>query len=329
VDALCVLAQRTRELMDAVAVTDVAEDELNAVAAELSALTGRLRARARTTPQPFEIAPDGTIRHLGNAVTGAANLAFLCMVLSGMYIWLPRVWSRASVRAVAWFRPTLSGKARDFNWHNVIGIWSAPILVVLTFTGMCISFPKTYDVIYSVTRIERPPAAQPSPGAAQRGPRESDARADRGGDRTAVKPPGPELGSVDAIWPLAESHLPTWRSIAMRLPARPGQPVTFTMNDTERVNGMARSTLTVDTRDAHVVRWEPYEQFTTGQRLRTWMRFGHTGELWGITGQIVAGLASAGGCVLVWTGLALAWRRFLAWRNRRKHDEPVAISEAA
>ena len=301
-----------------------------AVTGQMDPTSGWRRFFRSATDWHRWLAVSGEGRTAARWVTGVSNAAFLLLALTGMYIWLPRVWSRASVRAVAWFRPTLSGKARDFNWHNVIGIWSAPILVVLTFTGMCISFPKTYDVIYSVTGIERPPAAQPSPGAAQRGPREGDARAERGGDRTEMKPPaGPELGSVDAIWPLAESHLPTWRSIAMRLPARPGQPVTFTMNDTERVNGMARSTLTVDTRDARVVRWEPYEQLSTGQRLRTWMRFGHTGELWGITGQIVAGLASAGGCVLVWTGLALAWRRFLAWRNRRKREEPVVISEAA
>lgn len=72
-DALCVLAGKVRELMDAVALTDVGEEELTAVTGELSALTGRLRAAARTTPQPFEVAPDGTLRHLGNAVTGAAN----------------------------------------------------------------------------------------------------------------------------------------------------------------------------------------------------------------------------------------------------------------
>jgi uncharacterized iron-regulated membrane protein len=233
---------------------------------------------------------------------------------------------------VAWFRPALAGKARDFNWHNVIGIWSAPVLVILTFTAMCISFPKTYDVIYAVTGIERPPAPQGAQTPPQRGGREGEAGASgvRATDRGAATPADTaERASYDTLWPLAESHMPEWRSIAMRLPARPGQPVTFTMNDRQRVNAMARSTLTVDSREGRVLRWEPYDGLATGQRLRTWMRFGHTGELWGITGQIVAGVASAGGCVLVWTGLALAWRRFSAWRARRRRIEPAAIEEAA
>jgi len=42
----------------------------------------------------------------------------------------------------------------------------------------------------------------------------------------------------------------------------------------------------------------------------------HTGEAVGVVGQMVAALASAGGVVLVWTGLALAWRRFRARKAR-------------
>ena len=103
----------------------------------------------------------------------------------------------------------------------------------------------------------------------------------------------------------------------MRLPQREGQPLTFTINDRDRLNAMARSTLTVHAATGAVVRWEPYDGLAAGQRLRTWMRFGHTGELWGVPGQIVAGVASAGGCVLAWTGVALALRRFGAWRTRR------------
>jgi uncharacterized iron-regulated membrane protein len=46
------------------------------------------------------------------------------------------------------------------------------------------------------------------------------------------------------------------------------------------------------------------------------MRFAHTGEYYGLVGQTIAGLVTAGSAVLVWTGLALTWRRFRAWRAR-------------
>lgn len=46
------------------------------------------------------------------------------------------------------------------------------------------------------------------------------------------------------------------------------------------------------------------------QRVRSWTRFLHTGEALGGVGQFLAGLACLGGCVLVYTGFALSWRRF-------------------
>jgi hypothetical protein len=48
-----------------------------------------------------------------------------------------------------------------------------------------------------------------------------------------------------------------------------------------------------------------------------WMRFVHTGEYYGLAGQTVAMIVTAGSTVLVWTGLALTLRRFVAWRGRR------------
>jgi uncharacterized protein (TIGR00369 family) len=71
--AFSVLVQQVRDLMDAAALTDVGEDEMTAVTAELVALTDRLRAASRDTPLPAEFTPDGSFRHLGNAVAGACN----------------------------------------------------------------------------------------------------------------------------------------------------------------------------------------------------------------------------------------------------------------
>jgi uncharacterized iron-regulated membrane protein len=47
------------------------------------------------------------------------------------------------------------------------------------------------------------------------------------------------------------------------------------------------------------------------------MRFAHTGEVLGLFGQTIAGIATAGSVVLVWTGIALALRRGRAWLGRR------------
>jgi uncharacterized iron-regulated membrane protein len=52
------------------------------------------------------------------------------------------------------------------------------------------------------------------------------------------------------------------------------------------------------------------------------IRFLHTGEALGLAGQTVAGVVSLTSVVMVWTGLALAYRRLIApltnrFRRRR------------
>ena len=72
-------------------------------------------------------------RALGRAVTGVCNFGFLLLVVSGPFLWLPRRWSWQNVKTVALFRGGLSGRARDFNWHNVIGIWCAvPLFAIVS-----------------------------------------------------------------------------------------------------------------------------------------------------------------------------------------------------
>ena len=78
------------------------------------------------------LATSPTNRPAARAVTGWANFIFLLMVVSGLYLWWPRRWAAQNVRAVTLFNSRLSGKARDFNWHNVIGFWCAvPLFFVV------------------------------------------------------------------------------------------------------------------------------------------------------------------------------------------------------
>ena len=85
------------------------------------------------------VALEGVNRSTGKAITGAANLGFLFIVLSGMYLWLPRVWTRLQFTQVLWFRRGLPAKARDFTWHNVVGIWSAVPLAIVVAGAVPIS----------------------------------------------------------------------------------------------------------------------------------------------------------------------------------------------
>src|SRR5215203_4047072 len=107
----------------------------------------------------------GDNRNVARAITGACNLGFLFLVGSGFYLWWPRNWNLKALRSVMWFRRGLPAKGRDFNWHNVIGFWSAVPLFIIVLSAVVISYTWAGNLVYRVVG-ETPPAPranQPAP----------------------------------------------------------------------------------------------------------------------------------------------------------------------
>jgi uncharacterized iron-regulated membrane protein len=145
----------------------------------------------------------------------------------------------------------------------------------------------------------------------------------RGGPRRG-RPEAP--AGLDQMWTRAESQVDGWKSILVRLPTSAGGPVVFTIDRGEAGQPQKRSTLTLNAATGEVIRWEPFSSLTPGRRLRSILRFAHTGEVLGLVGQTIAGVVSAGGAVLVYTGISLAirrlWAAFAAGRDRGSLGEP-------
>jgi uncharacterized iron-regulated membrane protein len=258
------------------------------------------------------LAMDGASRATGRMVTGASNFLFLFIVLSGMYLWLPRVWTWIQFKNVLWFRGSLVSKARDFNWHNVIGIWSAVPLVIVVAGALPISYPWASNLVYRIAG-DMPPAA---PAAPQQ--------------RQTDQPVVYEMSGVDTAWTEAQSQIPAWRAMTTRFATSSNAPVVISVDEGYGGQPQKRTTFTIDRASGTVTKVEDFGSLTAGRRLRSWLRFAHTGEIYGLTGQTVAGLASAGGAVLVYTGIALAVRRLFAWLTRRRRsDDTVEHPRAA
>src|SRR5215207_11344822 len=181
---------------------------------------------AGPSPRPFRSRAGGafssTLTPAGRAARGASNLVFLFIVMSGFYLWWPRRWTRGSLRAVTWFRRMQTARARDFNWHNVVGFWSALPLFVVVLSAVVISYTWASNLVYRLAG-EEPPAQQQrggTPGGAGQQPQ-------------GTPPPAP-LEGLDALLARAERQVEGWRSITTQLPQKPDVPVVFAI---DRGNG--------------------------------------------------------------------------------------------
>lgn len=241
---------------------------------------------------------EGDGRDVGKAITGACNLAFLFVVCSGLYLWWPKQWTGKHLRPIVWFRGGLPAKARDFNWHNVLGLWFAVPLALVVATATFFSYRWTGDLLYTLTGEEAPVRGDGSSSPEEELP--------------------PSFEGLDALWASAQSHAPDdWNMVTVSLPRDAEAPLRFDVDRGTGVRPDLRSTLVIDRRTHELLRVETAADQAVARQARSWIRWIHTGEAGGFLGETLAGLASAAACVLVYTGWMLTWRRFRAWQERR------------
>jgi uncharacterized iron-regulated membrane protein len=123
----------------------------------------------------------------------------------------------------------------------------------------------------------------------------------------------------EELFARAAAHVPDWRSLTLNLPAdASATSVRFNVDQGNGGQPQLRHTLTLDATSGAVQSWAPFSSQSTGQKARSWVRFLHTGEALGIVGQTVAGVVSFTSILMVWTGLALAYRRLISPLFARK-----------
>jgi uncharacterized iron-regulated membrane protein len=259
------------------------------------------------------LALSGDNRTRGKMITGASNAIFLFLAVSGIYLWWPRKWNKAPFL----FKRGLAGKARDWNWHNVVGIWSAPVLIVLTATALPISYKWAGDAIYKLTGTEAPQQG-PGSGAA----RQQIAEAPK--QRPSTVSP-----TIPALLELVKKELPNAEQITIRPGGR--GPLILSVKEFNQRPRFSFTQITVDPKTGVIAKKESYADYNAGRKVRSWTRFLHTGEALGPIGLGIAGLASVVGLVLVWTGFALAIRRFFGKKNgavlARAEAVPAELAE--
>jgi uncharacterized iron-regulated membrane protein len=281
----------------------------------------------------------GAGKNIGLTLTGACNLAFLFLILSGLYLWFPRRWSLRAFRTVIWFTRGARGRRRDWNWHHVFGFWMGiPLaLVVATATFMSYQWPQK-----GVERLlggsnegsNSPVGGTRTAGGERRGgefrrgpngpngPRSSGGHSARGLRGPRAEPGGkPDGGgvmwaSMDSVQVRAAAMAPGWQTMQLRFP-REGRMMTVSVmrGGTSRPDRVAQ--LSFDGVTGTFKSARTYADYPPARKVRSWVRGIHTGQAGGVWGETIAALASLAGVMLVWTGIALAWRRLRAKLQRR------------
>jgi uncharacterized iron-regulated membrane protein len=248
------------------------------------------------------LALSGESRDVGKSLISAANLLFVFIIVSGIYIWLPKIWRWNLVKFKLFFRRRLpNAKARDYNWHNVLGIWMMIPLFFIATTAVVFSYSWANKLVYTAYG-EQAPTRRGPPGGKQ----QQNKSAQKG--QTAEATPSLPMQS---LLEKAKTYSADWETVSISLPRTDAQTIDATIDTGTGGQPTKQTKIKLNTSDGEIAGIEPFSSRTPATQARTYIRFLHTGESLGIVGQTIAGLASLAACFMVYTGLALAYRRLI------------------
>ena len=242
----------------------------------------------------------GSVRR-ARAMTGAVNVAFLFLLLTGPILWIPRPVTRRALASVLLLHRGARGARRDLNWHQVVGIWSVLPLAAIAATGVTTSYPAVGDRVYpmagNAVSAGAWAVASASKGTGFEG---------AGISEDPARVPEPDLSAVLAT---AEAWAPGWRTLILNLPRPADSEVRVEVRGGRAGQPHRTGFLTLDAASGAGRAWESFADDSPARRAQQFLRYAHTGEYWGLAGQLLAGLFSLAAALMVWTGLSLAVRR--------------------
>jgi uncharacterized iron-regulated membrane protein len=238
---------------------------------------------------------DGSFSQSGREVNGIANVIFIVLILSGLYLWLPKRFNNRAFKQ----RLTLSGNypnksARNYRWHNVFGIYIAPVLFVVAFTAIFFSYKWPGQTLKSYVSTDSTSLTKPVEVSAQQG--------------ESQLPIAKQLTKI-------RQYYPQWQRIQFSLDNAPTNSKIYRVDMGNGGEPQKRVSILIDASTGERIQQQKFDQLSTYSKLRSYIRFLHTGEVFGPFGQTIAGLASLFACLLVYTGVMLSWKR---WKNSRK-----------
>jgi uncharacterized iron-regulated membrane protein len=255
----------------------------------------------------FNGIPHEKLRHFKNACV----LGFFFLIVSGLVLWFPRKLTWRHLRPSIFFRSGLRGRVRDWNWHNVFGLWMSLPLAVIALTGIIMAYSWANALLYRAAGSAAPP---------ERG----DAMSKQ------LKPLSPDKFSLlDEAIQKAKAQDLRWKKLLLRYPSEKDANLNFTVDEGEGNKPQERAQLVIARKDGRIVRWEPFSSNSRGRQWRLYARFLHTGELLGWIGQSIAAVAASSAILLVWTGFSLAFHRWFSWRRRQAKAQHKVLTEEA
>lgn len=252
----------------------------------------------------------------GKQVTAACTLILVFFCLSGLYL----RWPRKPLNWRVWLTMDWAKKGRSFNWdlHSVFGTWCLFIYLILAITGLMWSYDWFSN---GMTKLigDAPVAGEQRRGGG--GPRPAPAK-----DATKETAAANSTPNYDAIWQTIQSTAgPDLKTYNLRMPQAPGQMATVFYILKSAPHPRALNQITLDPANGELKAVSRYTEKSLGAQLLISNYAIHTGSYFGLTGRIIATVAS----LLMPLFFITGWLLYLDRRRKKREIRNARAGIAA
>ena len=220
---------------------------------------------------------------IGSTIVGFSGIFLLFSAISGLVLWWPRSggWRRSLS-----IKPAARGYRLHFDLHRVTGSYSVPVLIVVAFTGICLTFPGYVRPLFQIGATET---------------------AREGVLQTRPIPPPID---ADAVMSKAVDEVRGGRVTCLWLPGASGAAWRVTMQEARGVFAAGgRAEVYVDPSDGRVTDIARHETGSAESKFYAWQLPLHNGSAFGLLGRITVFLSGLAPLVLGVTGLLIYLRK--------------------
>ncbi|WP_343614758.1 PepSY-associated TM helix domain-containing protein [Flavobacterium sp.] len=248
---------------------------------------------------------------IGRPIVGVAVLIFLVLLISGIVLWWPTKWIKSIIDKSFKIKWNASFKRVNYDMHNVFGFYSCIFLFFIAVTGLVWSFGWWSKSLYWITSGGKPLIEN----------RESPKS-----DTTNIKVFN--ISTADKVLLKMRKENPQASGILISIPAKPADPIgAFVYKQKNTYYNMDRYSFDQQTLKEISIKTPfsgKYIEANIPDKIRRMNYDIHVGSILGLTGKIIAFLASLISASLPITG-------FIIWWGKQKFGKkaPAAKPKAA
>lgn len=246
---------------------------------------------------------------IGRYIVGLSALCLLILTISGLRLWIPKKWKQLKEVLTVNFKASF--KRQNYDWHNVLGFYTSPIVVLLSLTGFCITFSIIVIPLLFLLNGQSPQGVAKLLGA------------------KSAYAKGIQPMPLPQITELAKKQVPGARLEFISLPADSTGSYRMDFIGPYVAKSGKRQMIISDQYNGKILLNSNTDFPNTGQAYLSWLTPIHYGSFGGMPTKILAIIGGLTPLALFITGFIIWWPRYKKQKRkrRRKLGQPEKITK--